>query len=110
MTMPGIGMLALARTAADVDQRGGARAPELEREAIPSLPQGAGRRQQRDIEVACADRLHDRPGTLSRGLAAAWSRPPHHERDHRNEGNDSRATPRRRGLPRTCSSRGSGSR
>jgi len=35
------------------------------------LPQGACRRQERNVEVARADRLDDRPDALGRGLGAA---------------------------------------
>ena len=51
------------------------RGTELNREGIPSLLQRAGRRQQHDVEVARADRLHAVAGRLSRRGARARSAP-----------------------------------
>ena len=63
--MPGIVMLALARTRADVDQRA-----DDERNSIVNvlrpLSQRAGRRQQHDVEIARSHRLDHATAETSR--------------------------------------------
>ena len=70
--MPGIGMFALARTAPTSTQSpvGGT---EFDREGVASLVQRAGRRQERDLQIAAA-RPSARPGQLDDSAVACCRR------------------------------------
>ena len=82
MTMPGIDMLALARTVPTSTSRTASR-PELDRESVAALAERAGRRHQHNLQIAGLHALHDRappasasPDSTAVGAVAS----PHHER------------------------------